>query len=94
MKYPVFIHSEAGIDGYGVIIPDLPGCVSMGDSVEDAMEMAQEAAELHAEAMNRHGESLPEARSIEAIVNSDPDDDFEDGVWAFVQVGVPEAVAA
>jgi predicted RNase H-like HicB family nuclease len=47
-------------DGYGVIFPDLPGCTSAGDTVQEAGVRAVEAAELHIEGMVADGEPLPE----------------------------------
>ena len=40
-KYPAFI--EGGGDDYGVVFPDLPGIVAMGDTLEEAMANAEEA---------------------------------------------------
>ena len=68
MKYPVYIHSEEGIEGYGVVVPDLLGCVSHGDDVEDAFRMACEAVQLHVEEMVEDGDDLPASRDIEEIV--------------------------
>jgi predicted RNase H-like HicB family nuclease len=36
-----------GEGGYGVFFPDVPGCISCGDDVEEALGMAREALELH-----------------------------------------------
>ena len=46
MKYPIVIHKDPNSD-YGVTIPDLPGCFSAGSTIEEAISMAQEAAECH-----------------------------------------------
>jgi len=48
---------EAG--GYTVIVPSLPGCVSEGDTVEEALANIKEAIELHIESMIAHGEEVP-----------------------------------
>jgi len=45
--------------GYTVIIPSLPGCVTYGDTVEEAIEMAKEAIELYIESLKAHGEEIP-----------------------------------
>ena len=47
-------------DGYGVVFPDFPGCVSAGETVQQAAEMAEEALSLHVEGMFEDGEPLPE----------------------------------
>jgi len=60
--YPAAITQDEGVcpeAGYGVVFPDLPGCVSGGDSVEDASEMAAPALALHVEGMMEEGLALP-----------------------------------
>ncbi len=52
----VFERSE---DGYGVFVPDLPGCVSVGDTVEEAECNIREAIEGHLNVMREFGESIP-----------------------------------
>jgi predicted RNase H-like HicB family nuclease len=52
---------EPSTDGsYGVYFPDVPGCISMGDNLDDAMKMAQEALGLHLYALEKDGQALPE----------------------------------
>lgn len=46
--------------GYGVFFPDLPGCISYGNTIAEAQDMAAEAAGLHIYSMEQDGESLPE----------------------------------
>lgn len=46
-------------DTLGVVFPELPGCVSAGDDVADAVRMAHEALALHLEGMIAGGEALP-----------------------------------
>ena len=88
MKYAIYIHSEPGIDGYGVIVPDLPGCVSHGDDVEDAYRMACEAVRFHVEQMVADGDPMPSPRPVDTIVRQDDlaDYDGDGGYWAFVEV--------
>lgn len=44
--------------GYTVIVPSLPGCITYGETVEEAHRMAQEAIELCIESMKEHGEEI------------------------------------
>jgi len=46
--------------GIGVYFPDVPGCVSMGDNFDHAVQMAKEALSLHIYGMEKDGEALPE----------------------------------
>jgi len=58
MRYPIIMHTEKNRD-FGVTVPDLPGCFSAGDSVEDAIDNAHEAIMLYVEDMVADGESIP-----------------------------------
>jgi predicted RNase H-like HicB family nuclease len=53
-------------DGFGVVFPDLPGCTSAGDTVEQAYEHAFEALALHVEGMIEEGAVLPEPSPFNA----------------------------
>ena len=46
--------------GFTVLMPGLPGCVTEGETVLEALEMAREAIECHLESMIQHGETVPE----------------------------------
>jgi antitoxin HicB len=62
----VFEREEDG--GFSVYVPDLPGCVSQGDSHEKAVEHVREAIECYLEALVKLGQPIPEPRtSIEAV---------------------------
>jgi len=45
--------------GYTVIVPSLPGCVTYGDTIEEAIEAAREAVELYLESLRAHSEEIP-----------------------------------
>ena len=45
---------------YTVTIPALPGCITYGDNVEHALEMAKEAVELYIEELQERGEKIPD----------------------------------
>lgn len=85
MKYSVAIEKGDERHAYGVIVPDLPGCFSAGDTFEQALENAQEAIELHIEALLDSGEPLPMPRPLDAHVRNK---DYTRMVWAFVDVPV------
>ena len=84
MKYPIVIHKDSGSD-YGVTFPDLPGCFSAGSTIEEAINMAQEAAECHIEGILIDSEPIPTPSDIEAH-KSNPD--YKDGIWAIVDVDI------
>ncbi len=58
LNYRVLLRKEPE-GGYTVIVPSLPGCITYGDTIEDAIEMAREAIELYIESLKEHGEKIP-----------------------------------
>lgn len=82
MRYPVVIHKDPDSD-YGVTVPDLPGCFTAGDTIDDAIAQAAEAIECHIEGLVLDGNSIPTPRNIE-FHQKKPD--CADGVWALVSV--------
>ena len=67
----VAVLERGGSAGFGVFFPDLPGCVSAGETAEDAMRGAREALALHVEGMVKEGQALPEPSSIHAFGEED-----------------------
>lgn len=61
VTYQGAIHGAEG--GYGILFPDLPGCVSAGDTLDEVTRMGAEALAFHLEGMIDDGESLPEPRN-------------------------------
>jgi predicted RNase H-like HicB family nuclease len=57
MDYLVVIEKSAS--GYGVYVPDLPGCIAVGESRREVMKLIREAIKLHLEAMREAGEQIP-----------------------------------
>ena len=45
--------------GYTVMVPSLPGCITYGDTIEEAMEMGKDAVELYIESLRAHGDEIP-----------------------------------
>ncbi|MFB3765514.1 MAG: type II toxin-antitoxin system HicB family antitoxin [Methanotrichaceae archaeon] len=68
LRYKVLIRPE--IDGtYTVTVPSLPGCLTFGDTIEEAIEMAKEAIEVYIESLVARGKEIPtEENQIETIV--------------------------
>lgn len=57
--YKILINKEP--EGqYTAIVPSLPGCITFGESIEHAIEMAKEAIELYIEELNDRGEEIPD----------------------------------
>lgn len=59
LKYPVTLHpSQEG--GYAIEIEDLPGCISQGETVDEALEMIEEARRLWIEVAYEDEQDIPE----------------------------------
>jgi predicted RNase H-like HicB family nuclease len=84
MRYPVVIHKDPESD-YGVTVPDLPGCFSAGETVDEALTEVVEAIEAHLEGMLLDSEPIPAPETIEFYKDTP---EFADGVWAVVDVDI------
>ena len=82
MNYPVVIHKDKKSD-YGVSVPDLPGCVSAGTTLDDALAMVREAIELHLEGLIDEGGVIPLPTPIEKLRANRG---YAEGTWAIVNV--------
>ena len=67
MKYAVVI--EQGPTSFGAYVPDLPGCVAVGESREEVVQLIQEAMELHLRSLREQGQNIPLPASSIEIVN-------------------------
>lgn len=65
MRYAMVI--EKGDNNYSAYLPDLPGCVTTGDTVEELKRNMQEAIELHLEGLKEDGLPIPEPSEIDFI---------------------------
>jgi len=62
IQYSVVLEPTA--TGYSVYVPDLPGCVSVGDTREEALAMITEAIELHIELLTESGDAIPPSGTL------------------------------
>ena len=62
LRYAVVF--EKSEDGYGAFVPDLPGCVSVGDTLEDAQANIREAIEGHLSVMREFGDPIPQPTTL------------------------------
>ncbi|MCL0083233.1 type II toxin-antitoxin system HicB family antitoxin [Thermodesulfovibrionales bacterium] len=58
LNYRILLRKEPE-GGYTVIVPSLPGCITYGDTIEEAISMAKEAIEIYIESLEKHGEEVP-----------------------------------
>lgn len=69
--------------------PDVPGCVSAGDSLDEMRAMMREALEMHLELLDERGEAIPEPATINAEIKMDDFEDVDYFVVEKLEVSVP-----
>jgi predicted RNase H-like HicB family nuclease len=67
MRYPIAIEPGNDTTAFGVIVPDLPGCFSAGDTLDEAMANAEEAAAAWVDAALDAGAAIPIPSSLDAL---------------------------
>lgn len=86
MDLPLAIHKDKD-STYGVTIPDVPGCYSWGDTIEDAIKNARDAVYSHFEALATEtggiNEVIPSA--IETLATHE---EFSGAIWALVEIDI------
>ena len=85
MKFIIAIEPGTDTSAWGVAVPDLPGCFSAGDTLDEAMANARQAIDPHVEIMIEDGAPIPIARPL-AVIQADPA--YTGWVWAVVDVPV------
>jgi len=58
MRQIILIPDETG--GYTVEVPSLPGCISEGDTIDEALANIKDAIDLYLESLQAHGEPVPD----------------------------------
>ncbi len=66
MKYAVVI--ERTLNNYAAYVPDLPGCISVGDTEAEVLANIREAIELHLDSMREDGDPIPAPTTVAAMV--------------------------
>lgn len=67
MKYKVVLEQQEE-DGYTVYVPALPGCVSQGETTEEALSNIKEAIEVYLESLRARGLSAPKVEEYEIVL--------------------------
>jgi predicted RNase H-like HicB family nuclease len=67
MRYLVVV--EKGPTSFGAYVPDLPGCIAVGESRVEVLQSIHEAIELHLEGLKENGEPIPPTTSSSELVD-------------------------
>jgi predicted RNase H-like HicB family nuclease len=89
MRYPIAIEPGNDSTAWGVVVPDLQGCFSAGDTQEEAIINAEEAIEAWIEAALDAGLEIPAPSSLQALQACHPE--FAGWVWGLVKID-PDAL--
>ena len=72
MRYPIAIEPGTDTTAVGVIVPDLPGCFSAGDTLDEALAGAEEAAAAWIDATLDKASTIPQPSSLDEL-RANPD---------------------
>ncbi len=87
MHYPIAIEPGDDKHAFGVVVPDLPGCFSAGDSLDDAMAQARDAILLHLEGLLDEGKAAFGQTGQPSPVDMHAGNpDFKGWIWAIVEI--------
>jgi predicted RNase H-like HicB family nuclease len=67
MRYLVVV--EKGPTSFGAYVPDLPGCIAVGETREEVLASIHEAIELHLEGLKQNGQPIPAPSSSSELVD-------------------------
>jgi len=85
MLYPIAIEAGDEQHAYGVTVPDLQGCFSAGDTLDEAIAHAKEAITGHIELLVEMGADIPAVSSINMLAKNP---EFAGYIWAVVDIDV------
>ncbi|HEY5263521.1 MAG TPA: type II toxin-antitoxin system HicB family antitoxin [Steroidobacteraceae bacterium] len=85
MKFTIAIEAGTKKTAFGVVVPDLPGCFSAGDTVEEAFDNAREIIASFCEILVEEGKDLPIPKSMSEW---QADKEYKGWTWGIVDVAV------
>jgi predicted RNase H-like HicB family nuclease len=68
MRYAVLFEETA--TGYSAHVPDLPGCVAAGTTLEETAGLMRKAIQMHVAGMREDGEPIPEPHTIAEYITA------------------------
>ena len=87
MRYVIAIEKGDKKHTYGVVVPDLPGCFSAGDTLDEALSNAKEAILLHLEGLMDEKKTAPAPKLLEA---HQKDRKYKGWTWAVIEVDLAD----
>lgn len=87
MRYPIAIETGDAEHAFGVVVPDLPGCFSAGDTMDEALSNSREAILLHLEGLLDDEKPFTAATPIDQLQRKRS---YRGWTWAVVDIDVSE----
>ena len=85
MKFVIAIEPGTETTAFGVVVPDLPGCFSAGDTLDQAIDQAKEAIDLYCQTLIEDGGRIPVVATMSV---HQAKAEYAGWVWAVVEVPV------
>ena len=85
MKFAIAIEAGTRKSAFGVVVPDLPGCFSAGDTAEEAFDNAREAIEASLKVLAEESKDLPKTKSLSEWQTNR---EYKGWTWGIVDVPV------
>ncbi len=83
INYAVAIEPGTATTAWGAVVPDLPGCFSAGDTLDEALENTKEAAQAWIDAVIEDGGAIPPPRPM---AEHYADREYSGWTWAVIQI--------
>ncbi len=68
LQYAIVIEKAPGSSNYSAYVPDLPGCITTGKTIEEIESLMREAIEFHLAGMREDGTPIPEPTTSVAVI--------------------------
>jgi len=85
MKYLLKIRKTHNEHPYELSVPDMPGCSVNAHSIDEAMNTIEAVIADHLKILAEYGETIPQASSIDAMMNSNTDREI---IWAVIDIDI------
>lgn len=85
MLFPIAIERGDDAHAFGVVVPDLPGCFSAGDTLDEALANVREAIDLHLAGLADDEQEIPSGSEVSAHVDNP---DYAGFIWAVVDMDI------
>ena len=69
MQYLAVFEHDKEADSYGTYVPDLPGCVAVGEDMESVRRLIEEAIRFHLESLRESGVAIPIPSSTASLID-------------------------